>query len=63
MSKKKIYEVTLWRTVSATVKIKAASEEEAKDVAYEMELEEDLEWEPEDLEAIVDGVYESEDDA
>lgn len=63
MSKKKIYEVTLWRTESATVKIKAASEEEAKDVAYEMELEEDLEWEPEDLEAIVDGVYESEDDA
>ena len=63
MSKKKIYEVTLWRTESAAVKIKAASEEEAKDVAYEMELEEDLEWEPEDLEAIVDGVYESEDDA
>ena len=62
MSKNKIYEVTLWRTESATVKIKAASEEEAKDVAYEMELEEDLEWEPEDLEAIVDGVYESEDD-
>lgn len=62
--KKKIYEVTLWRTESVTVKIKAASEEEAKNIAYEMELDEDedLEWEGEDLEAIVDGVYELEDD-
>lgn len=62
MSKKKIYEVTLWRTESATVKIKATSEEEAKNIVYEMELDEDLEWEGEDLEAIVDGVYELEDD-
>jgi hypothetical protein len=62
MSKKKIYEVALWRTESATVKVKAASEEEANDVAYEMELDEDLEWETGELEAIVEGVYELEDD-
>jgi hypothetical protein len=62
VSKKKIYEVALWRTESATVKIKAASEEEAENVAYEMELDENLEWEHEDLEAIVEGVYELEDD-
>lgn len=61
MSKNKIYEVTLWRTESATVKIKAANDEEAKDVAYEMELDEDLEWETGELEAIVEGVYELED--
>lgn len=64
MSKNKIYEIALWRTESATVKIEAASEEEAKNIAYEMELneDEDLEWEGGDLEAIVDGVYELEDD-
>lgn len=62
MSKKKIYEVALWRTESVVVKIEAASEDEATSIAYEMELDENLEWEPEDLEAIVEGVYESEDD-
>ena len=62
MSKKKIYEVTLWRTESATVKIKAASEDEAKDIAFEMEDDENLEWVGEDLDIIVDGVYELEDD-
>ena len=60
MSKNKIYEVTLWRTESATVKIKAASEEEAKDIAFEMEDDENLEWVGEDLDIIVDGVYELE---
>ena len=60
--KKNVYKVTLWQAESATIKIKAASEEEAEDIAFEMEDDEDLEWVGEDLDIIVDGVYELEDD-
>ena len=61
MSKNKIYEITLWRTESAVVKVKAASEDEAKELAFEMEDNGSLEWVGEDLDIIVDGVCEPED--